>query len=175
MRTRQVATVVGVYVLAHIASAFSGHRADNLVHDLAFSYAAILAGLLIGAVGVFLTVLTTLTEALKNSGTNEALDRVGQRIGRVTSELREDVLFALFLVAVQGGVEVVRVVEVPALIWPIALASFSKSTVLNAIGLSAAVLEMVCVIDCVRAMFTLHDASELLSARKGGGGGGSAR
>jgi hypothetical protein len=153
---RLAVLIVVVYALSHAAAYLARSRATSYVHDLTFSYSAILAALLIGAVGVFLTGITTAAQFIRGSAATpvEAEDVVAP-MRRATRELRANVLFALAMVGTQGLVELIRLIDIPFVVWPIHATAFGKTDVLNAIGISAAVLEFIAVFDCVRAMFTL--------------------
>lgn len=153
------------YILCHIVIVYSYPTSSKLVDSLTAPVLGVLAGLLIGAVGVFLGSLGNLYAVLKSTTRPEGehLSTLNDLLNKITltgKEVKENVFFVLAVLAVTVVLPFIVVIDIPNVSWPFQISWLSKQIVSNTIVLWLTVLAFIAIFDCVGAMFLLHQHYE---------------
>jgi len=129
---------------------------------LALPSLGILAGLLIGAVGVFLGSLGNLYTVMKldNSINKEKLNDFFVFIKKTVKEVKHDVMFTIISIGLSLLLPFFINIDLPFITWPFQSWWLSKSIVLTSVALCLVMLAFVAILDCVGAMFKLHQIYE---------------
>ncbi len=135
---------------------------SEIVQSFTISSIAILAGLLIGAIGVFLGSLGNLYTLLqiKTEISFQELSNFLKFIRSAVSELKQNVLFVVFSIAVVLLITLLKRIDLPNVRWPISITFLTKEIFLTSIILCLVVLVFIAIIDSVKAMFRLHSIYE---------------
>lgn len=137
---------------------FSGHHRDELVDDVVTGLIPLLAGVVIAAVGVFLSSLSNLYSTVKSNSKLAGDDHsaIISIVAKSVAELRQNVLLLLTGVVAVFFLRILRTAEVPYIRWPIETDAMSKIVIVDTLILSVAVVSVIAVFDSVNAMFRLH-------------------
>ncbi len=153
-----VAICILTYTICHATIAWIGGDRTFLIHDVTFSYFSLVAGLLIGAVGVFLGTIGNLYSLIakdKNISVNDRCEIVGF-ISAAVREVKHDVLFTITSLAVVVALQFFKAVDIPGIRWPLSFNLATKAIVSDAIAVCLATLALFAIFDYIRVMFLLH-------------------
>jgi len=158
---QKILIFVSTFVAAHFLILWSYPTSKTLVESLTAPSLGVVAGLLIGAVGVFLGSLGNLYAVLKSttkpnhvqlSNLNDLLDH----ISLTGKEVKENVFFVLAVLAATLLLPIIGVSDIPGITWPFQISWLSKPIVFTTLNLWLTVLAFIAIFDCVGAMFLLH-------------------
>lgn len=164
-RLRKILIFNATYIICHIIVVFSHPISTKLVDSLTAPSLGVLAGLLIGAVGVFLGSLGNLYAVLKSTTPpgNEpilTLNALLEKITKTGKEVKENVFFVLAVLATTLILPFIAVIDIPDVSWPFQVSWLSKQIVFTTINLWLTLLAFIAIFDCVGAMFLLHQHYE---------------
>lgn len=159
MRLARVLLIAAaVYAISHLTMAWLGCPRDPLIHGVTFSFFAVVAGLLIGAVGVFLGTLGNLYSLIaRNDGIPASVrSEIIGFISETVREVKHDVLFTISALAAVVALQFFKPLDIPGVQWPFSAALASKAIVSDALAMALAALSFIAIYDCIRVMFLLH-------------------
>ena len=101
---------------------------DPLIHGVAFSFFAVVAGLLIGAVGVFLGTLGNLYALIARDKDIPIAERsvIIDLISASVREVKHNVLFTIIALAIVVALQFFKPLDIPGVRWPFSSTLFSK-------------------------------------------------
>lgn len=147
--------IIGVYIGANtLVYLYSGARTE-IISQLATTFFPLLAGLLIGAVGVFLGSLGNLYSLITIQDIKYRI-RMIDNISIAVREVRQDTLFVVISCGSVFLLYFLRGIDVPGISWPITISMLSKDIVYDSVIVSISALSYYAIYDCVKSMFTLH-------------------
>ena len=154
------------YVVSNILVFYALPDSIKLVERMTAPILGVEAGLLIGAVGVFLGSLGNLYAVLKtNTNAEESyltkLADLLKNISKTVDEVKQDVFFVLAVLGIILLLPLLRISNIPNVNWPFQSICCSKPIVFSALNLCLTFLSFVAVFDCVNAMFLLHKHYEI--------------
>lgn len=156
---RAIWTVAAFFAGASVVAIVGGPQISSAVDGIAGQGLAIMAGAAITSIGVLLAMQGWIWDSLNTVAALSKADQIANALDRLdslTRELREDVLALLALTVIAMSVPVVRVMDVPGVVWPFQMRWLSKTTALNSVAICATSLSVYVVVDILNAMFTIH-------------------
>lgn len=164
MKFKKLIIVVLIFILSYCIVLLNPKTISNIVQSFSISSIGILAGLLIGAIGVFLGSLGNLYTLIqiKTEISFQALSNFLKFIHNVVCELKQNVLFVVFSIAAILLIILLKGIDLPNVRWPISIKILTKEIFLTSIILCLIVLVFIAIIDSVKAMFRLHSIYEEL-------------
>jgi len=154
--------MLGSYTISHILSVHVGTARESLIHSTAFSFFAVVVGLLIAAVGIFLGSLGNLYALIASSeGISVGVRRkaIGL-ISKSVNQVKQDVFLTLSALATAIALQFLKYADLPCVKWPLVEGSMTKVVVYDALVIWLAIVSMAAIFDCVRVMFLLHQHYE---------------
>ncbi|MBA7526897.1 hypothetical protein ES705_19068 [subsurface metagenome] len=149
------------YFVCHLIVVWSFPVSRGLMASLAVPSLSVVAGFLIGAVGIFLGSLGNLYSLLKlkkitDSNTIDDMKQLLMRISATTREVKQNVYFVTLALLGILLIPFICASNIPYMQWPIQISWLSKPIVLTSVVLWLSVLVFWAIIDCIGAMFLLH-------------------
>lgn len=156
--------VIAVFALSLTLVHALGPGGTNAVRELSRSLVPLAAGVVIGAVGVFLGSLGSLYAliAANEKDDNVELDETVAGIRATASEIRQDVVLILMAAIAVEAAHAFRTLDVKWLQWPFTHPWLGRELVVDATILTITLLAFVALIDVVLAMFSVHAQYDLL-------------
>ena len=159
--SKVTALFVASYMISHTVVLWSFPKSKELVEALTAPTLGVVAGLLIGAVGVFLGSLGNLYAVLKtNTSTDEEhlsqLNDLLTKISQTAKEVKHNVFFVLAVLCATLLLPFLGISDIPGMSWPFQADWLAKQIVFAALNLCLTALAFVAIFDCVGAMFLLH-------------------
>jgi len=147
--------VLVVYMGSYLIVYYSGKPGSQITSQLATTFFPILAGLLIGAVGVFLGSLGNLYVLIPKND-RQRQRKILEDISSAVKEVRHDTLFVVISCGLVLLLQYLRFFDIPGVIWPISHQMLSKDIFIDSIAVCVSTLSFYAIYDCVKTMFTLH-------------------
>jgi hypothetical protein len=149
------------YATSHTIVVLAYPASKALVASLTAPSLAVVAGLLIGAVGVFLGSFGNLYAVLKSTAERDperlaGMNDLVSKISRTTNEVKQNVFFVMAVLAATLILPFLAVSNIPAMTWPFQPHWLSKTIVFTSLNLWLTILAFVAIFDCIGAMFLLH-------------------
>ena len=147
--------ILVVYVGSYLIVYYSGKPGSQITSQLATTFFPMFAGLLIGAVGVFLGSLGNLYVLIPKND-RQRQRKILEDISSAVIEVRHDTLFVVISCGVVLVLQYLRFLDIPGVIWPISHQMLSKDIFIDSIAVCVSALSFYAIYDCVKTMFTLH-------------------
>jgi len=153
---------VGAMVFGYVVSVLFRFQNTEWIKDVILPILGVLAGVLVGAVGVFLGGLGNVVAAISGSCNECGFDRYLKKLDNTVNELKGNIIFCLCSTACCVFLYFVINVDIPYIDWPWDGNLFGKSVICSAFVVGGFVLCFCAIIDSVVAMFEIYKQYALI-------------
>lgn len=167
----KICIILGILITSVLLSLFIEQQILSvLLEKIIFNAVAVLVGLSIAVVGIFLSSINTmymsiyrLTKTRDNHTFSDGeIEKIKQDLSSLVDELKENALFSLYIFIAVLFLFFFKEINIPYIKWFIEIKLLSKEFILNTLILFGNFLIFYAIIDSTKVVFNITKAFELM-------------